>query len=308
MDGPTVLPVIKKAVTIVTGGTNPGFGDIIDASKYGRLFDVARGGSLSLQNVTLQNGSLFGRGVSAEGGAIYNQGTLVLSEVMVRSNTAAGFAGQEAAGGAIWSNGSLTVENSTAFQANSAEGGVGDLGSNGVTTGGNAFGGAIYIAGGTAIITGSTFGASNTIPPTMQFFWNTAQGGGRQNGAGGNGGSAYGGAIYVAGGTVNLSADNLGGPSGASGFAHQNIAQGGLGGYGYSDGFGYGGGLYVAGGSVTLTNDIVQLNVADSNGHLAHGGGIFIASGAAVRLDFFTLTNTYNNTPDNIDGTYILRP
>src|SRR5262249_27992042 len=126
--GQSALPVIKNGdnLTIVTGNgsTDPGFGDVIDAAGYGRLFAVASGASLTLQNVTLQHGREVGlSGVFADGGAIYNQGTLVLSSVMVQGNTAAGLpgyvllhkhplgAGQDAAGGGIWSNGSLIVEN-----------------------------------------------------------------------------------------------------------------------------------------------------------------------------------------------------
>src|SRR5262245_29564588 len=79
-DGPTALPVIKKGdnLTIVTGNgsTGPGFGNSIDAAGHGRLFDVASGASLTLKNVTLQNGHVYGSGAWAEGGAIFNQGTL----------------------------------------------------------------------------------------------------------------------------------------------------------------------------------------------------------------------------------------
>src|SRR5262249_3469819 len=135
-DGPTVLPVIKRGVnlTILTdnGSSNPGYGDTIDASQNGRLFDVASGGSLTLQNVTLQNGHVSGSGTSAEGGAIFNQGTLDLSEVIVQNSSAAGsyggggkqtFKGSlNTSGGGIWSSGSLTVENSTVIQGNSAVG------------------------------------------------------------------------------------------------------------------------------------------------------------------------------------------
>src|SRR5262245_2941922 len=81
-DGPTGLPVI-------TGGSKPdtltiiGNRDTIERSTASgtpafRLFDVASGASLTLQNLTLQNGLAFGSGSSAEGGAIFNQGTLVL--------------------------------------------------------------------------------------------------------------------------------------------------------------------------------------------------------------------------------------
>src|SRR6516164_6571137 len=133
----TSLPTIKKSVNIV------GNGDTIERSTAAgtpafRLFGVANGGSLTLQNLTLQNGNY------NQGGAIHNQGTLALSQVTVLSNTADGLPG---AGGGIWSNGSLTVKNST-FEANVAENDFD----------GPAYGGAIYIAGGTVSITGSAFG------------------------------------------------------------------------------------------------------------------------------------------------------
>src|SRR5215831_9156893 len=80
---PSGLFVAKKdSLTIV------GNGDTIDANHWGRLFDVASGASLTLQNVTLQNGYAYGSGVSGEGGAIYNQGTLTLTGVTVQSNVA----------------------------------------------------------------------------------------------------------------------------------------------------------------------------------------------------------------------------
>src|SRR5262245_11183206 len=90
-DGPNGLPQISKkdSLTIV------GNGDTIERSTAAgtpafRLFDVASGSSLTLENVTLQNGLAFGAGASAEGGAIFNQGTLTLTGVTVQNNTAQG--------------------------------------------------------------------------------------------------------------------------------------------------------------------------------------------------------------------------
>lgn len=335
-NGPTALPVIKKGdnLTIVTenGSTSPGFGDVIDAAGHGRLFAVASGASLTLKNVTLQNGGLFGAGVSAEGGAVFNQGTLVLDSVMVQGNTAAGFPGSnfqknkpggtgaDAAGGAIWSNGSLTVQNGTVLQNNMALGGDGSQTQSGTGAGGKAFGGGIYIAGGTADISATTLGAYSTQ------FGNRAQGGAGLNTSSNAGGAAYGGAVYVAAGTVTLSGDTVGSALfGASGEI-QNVAQGGTEPPGYAGaGLAYGGGIYVAAGNVTLMNDVVVGNVAGTlfNGGTfveyldGYGGGIFIASGATVSSDSFTVTNTFDNsdssginfgTTANIDGKYIILP
>jgi hypothetical protein len=286
-DGATGLPVIsggevisgakkKDPVTVVPADnlTIVGNGDTIERSTSTapfRLFDVANGGSLTLENLTLQNGLDTGVG----GGAIYNQGTLVLSQVTVLDNTAEELL---AAGGGIWSNGSLTVENST------IAGNVANFGSWNEP----AYGGGIYIAGGTANITGSTF-ASNAA----------------------EGSKAYGGAVYIAAGTVTLSGDTLGMGNGPP-FVPGNTAMG-SGAQAGDDG--YGGALYVAGGSVTLTNDYVQVNRAlnlstdPGFGGGGNGGGIFIASGATVSLDSFTYNNSVNNnSPNDIWGPYIYRP
>jgi hypothetical protein len=297
-NGNNVLPVINKGdnLTIVTGnGTS--IGDIIDAGKFGRLFDVASGATLTLKNVTLQNGLAAGSGDSASGGAVYNRGTLLLNEVTVQNNTAAGFPGssfqkskpggpgQDAAGGGIWSNGSLRVENTSVIQGNTALGGNGGQTQLGTGPAGRAFGGGIYIAAGTANITTTTF-ASNAA----------------------EGSAAYGGAVYVAAGMLNLSGDTLGkqSPTGGVGVPG-NVAEG----RGSLPGDnGYGGAIYIAGGSVTLNGDVVQGNTAfDNQGAVdvgPNGGGMFIASGATAFLDFFTANNTTNNSPNDIWGSYTL--
>ena len=89
--GATGLPVIaaNDNLTIV------GSGDTVERSTVSgtaafRLFDVATGGSLTLQSLTLQGGLAFGSGVSAEGGAIDNQGNLTLFDVTVDNNIAQG--------------------------------------------------------------------------------------------------------------------------------------------------------------------------------------------------------------------------
>jgi hypothetical protein len=296
-DGGTILPVIAAGdnLTILTGNgsANPGYGDTIDAgkpinaSKHGRLFDVASGASLMLENVTLQHGQVSWGTRTLQGGAIYNQGTLVLNTVSVLNNGAIAAGGfQTASGGGIWSNGALAVHNSL-FQGNSAKGSL------------NAYGGAICIAGGTADISGTVFGQD------------TAQGGCQDQYSQAHG-SGYGGAVYVAGGTVTMSADTL----------ISNRTQGPGLSTTAAKGLGYGGGLYVAGGAVTLTNDTITHNVAGGwngggvawsppYGSFGYGGGIFIAAGANVSLDSFTLANTNSNTANkfpDIDGTYILLP
>jgi hypothetical protein len=316
-DGATGLPVIARKDTLTIIGN----GDTIERSTASgtpefRLLDVAAGASLTLEILTLQNGLAFGSGISAEGGAIYNQGTLVLSGVTVQGNIAQGSPGSSgcspdfgrckpqgiipggpAAGGGIWSGSSLTLENGTLILNNQAIGGSGDLGSqfDSGSTGGDGSGGGLYIIGGTANLTGVTVNDNNALG---------GQGVISGNGYGGglyvdkakvtlsgdsvddnqastgiyavNSGITDGGGLYVAGGTLNMSGDTVDG----------NFAGGG-------PGLkldptvsrqSSGGGMYVAAGTVTLCNDIVENNVAISFAS-GGGGGIYIASGATVYID-----------------------
>jgi hypothetical protein len=223
-DGATGLPVIRAGTNLTILGN----GDTIERSSASgtaafRLLDVASGGSLTLEDLTLQNGLALGAGPEAEGGAIYNQGTLVLDDVTVQDNLAqgsdgkrstskrgAGGAGQDAAGGGIWSNGTLTLANGTTVQSNWAIGGNGGSALYGFPgPGGNAFGGGVYVAGGTATLTSVTLSAS------------TAWGGYGGGSAFREGymGAAGGGGLYVAGGTVSLSIDIVADNTAASYFS-----------------------------------------------------------------------------------------
>jgi hypothetical protein len=341
-DGANGLPVIggKNADSLTIIGN----GDTIQRSTNSgtpsfRLFDVASGSSLNLQNLTLANGLAYGSGAAADGGAIYNQGTLTLSAVMVENNTAEGNVvngtrntfptGQDAAGGGIWSNGSLTLANGTMLADNSANGG--DIYSQ-QGKGGNAFGGGLYVAGGTATISNTTF------------YFNQAQGG-----AGGGpstyAGNGYGGVVYVAGGQASLTAATLmnnkawGGPvgvvpsgqsfapgAGAGGglyvaggsvslsnsYLHFNEAFVGVIPHGFSQlpETVYGGGVYAAAGTLSLSNDTITSNsiwgeIGTAGDMLSYyvagyGGGIYIAPGATAYIDSFTVSNTINNTA-NVD-------
>jgi len=166
-NGANGLPVIAKNDSLAITGQG---GDIIQrdgAAPAFRLLDVPSGASLTLQNLTLQSGLAFGSGVSAEGGAIYNQGTLVLNGVTVQGNVAQGSAGKSsntknggngdsAVGGGIYSSGTLTLEGGTLVQRNQAAGGQGGSGPKGGGNGGNGYGGGLYVSGGTVNLTNST--------------------------------------------------------------------------------------------------------------------------------------------------------
>jgi len=260
-----------------------------------RFFDVAPGASLTLSSLTLQNGgaysNLAGDGtftyLPAQGGAIYNEGTLTLNAVTIENNSARGASGgfwgspiaADAAGGGIYSTGALAMSGCT-IRNNAAIGGYGqsggfiyaDMGGRYFpgSDGRSAFGGGVCVAGGSASITNSTFTA------------NTA--------AGGNGGSGYG---------FGISA------------------------YGGDGGDGLGGAVYVGGASVTLRGVSATLNTASGglaglagNGNKRYtgapgrgiGGGVYRSSTASLALDDFTLAHVIDNiattSSPNIAGSY----
>ena len=91
--------VINKNIAI------DGKGHTIDAKNLGRIFSIGEGFTVTLTNATLINGR------AAEGGAIYNDGSLTLSDVKLSDNTADSY------GGAVFNNGHLVVSDSV-FDSN----------------------------------------------------------------------------------------------------------------------------------------------------------------------------------------------
>jgi uncharacterized repeat protein (TIGR01451 family) len=296
------LPAITGNITVIGNGDTIGR----TGSNAFRLFDVAKGASLTLENMTLQGGLALGTGAAAEGGAIYSSGTLALGGVTVQNNKAQGGTGAHGGnagsfahagngsdgnaglgGGLYVAGGAVTLSNDT-FSSDQAVGGNGGAGGNAKLfayggsggSGGVGWGGGVYVAAGTAMLNNDTLSG------------NAAQGGAGGNGGnaetfgsagnGNTGGIGSGGGLYVAGGAVTLNNDTLasnqtvGGKGGNGGViitdgSGHNSGQGGNGG---SGGGGSGGGLYVAGGAVTLNNNTVSGNQAagSSGGGGGHGG------------------------------------
>jgi hypothetical protein len=182
------LPVIAAGENLTIIGN----GDVIERNTAAgtpafRLFQVAAGASLNLQDLTLQGG--IGGAVAspgpgllpfwAGGGAVYNQGTLNLTGVTVQNNIAVGNGGSSgswinypagnAGGGGVWSSGVLTITDSI-IANNQAVGGHGADGARSVNgsgsspgEGGNGYGGGVYIAGGTATITGTSITGNTAL-------------------------------------------------------------------------------------------------------------------------------------------------
>ena len=91
--------VINKNIAI------DGKGHTIDAKNLGRIFSIGEGFTVTLTNATLINGK------ADKGGAIYNNGSLTLSDVKLSDNAADSY------GGAVFNNGNLVVSDSV-FDSN----------------------------------------------------------------------------------------------------------------------------------------------------------------------------------------------
>ena len=94
-----------NGITINKDITIDGKGHTIDANNLGRIFSIGEGFTVTLTNATLINGR------AVEGGAIYNDGSLTLSDVKLSDNAADGY------GGAVFNNGELVVSDSV-FDSN----------------------------------------------------------------------------------------------------------------------------------------------------------------------------------------------
>lgn len=138
----TRLPDLTEDITIA----GPGAANLTvqrNTSTPFRLFTVPTGRTVTLSGLTLANGLE----TSADGGAIFNQGTLTVRTTTFSSNSTGGANG----GGAIRNLGTLTVEETT-FTANSA------TGSGAGTTGGGAISNS---SAATATIRESTFNTNS---------------------------------------------------------------------------------------------------------------------------------------------------
>ena len=147
----TALPQIMSEITL------EGAGYAIDGESW-RIFDVNSGGDFTVNQATLQNG------YANQGGGIYNDGTLLVTNSTISGNLAYTFAG-----GGILNNGTMTVINSTiSGNMASRSGGVQNSGTLTVTNStfsGNS-GTSLYNNSGAVYLAGTIFadsGYSNCV-------------------------------------------------------------------------------------------------------------------------------------------------
>ena len=224
---------------------------------------------VNINNITITNCHAQDRG-----GAIYNNGTLNITDSNFNNNTATGQV--DGRGGAIHNNGTLTITD-TNFTQNTATGQV------------DGRGGAIYNTGsGTLNITGSNLN-NNTATGKKNGHGGEIYNGGNlhitdsnltQNKATGQQGG-YGGAIYNDGGTINITQSNL----------TQNNATGQQG--------GYGGAIY-NGGNLHITESNLTQNKATGQGQYGVGGAIYNDYGGTINITDSNLTQ--NNATGQASG------
>jgi hypothetical protein len=250
---------------------------IIDGTNTAQLFHVATNAQLVLNNVVLL------RGLGTNGGAIFNEGTLIVTNAIFAGNIASNFSG---------TNGGNAVSNN-----------FGVPGTNG-TAGGSAFGGAIYSTGPLTVYF-ALFLTNQAMAGSGGSGGNGANGAlGVLGGDGGNGGAA---GIAFGGAVMSTGASNIF-------FATQFISNyciagaggnGGAGGRGavVDTGFGYTGaaapGGAADGGAVCLTGALSMSNCVFANNIAAAGG-----SGAQTAV-FGVGSNGIPGTPAGGGGLYV---
>lgn len=305
----TGLPAIVSGVDLTIIGN----GATIQRSTAGgtpdfRIFVNGSNATLRLNALAVRNGSVVGaggkngeqdvpggNGSPAAGGAILNNGLLIVSGSTFASNHAVGGAGGNggkgssgslartggrggdagnASGGAISNVGTLTLTGS-AFSGNTALGGAGGTGGNG-GDGSNSPGGPGGAAGTGGDATGGALSNSGTMAVTNStFVGNTTTGGAGGNGGQPGSGSGTAPSGYGASGGIGKGGATADAVTGTLALTNStltaNSAVGGMGGMGAGGTVaaapGSGGGLRTEGGGVTITNTILAANTAFNDGN-----------------------------------------
>lgn len=331
-NGELTVTETSVPVTIVRTGTLP---TVIDANYIDRAFGISSGVSVTISGLTVEHGragpNLSGDTATtcpvdpnqitqgAQGGAILDQGTLILTNDAFTNNMSSGRGGAVEDSGFGVGNGSLTVTGST-FTANTACN-VWSAASGGFVTGINDGGGLDESSGGNVTIDSSVIsdnvaqenggGVAESFPgdPASVTITNSTISGNHADGDGGGiGGEGA--------GTISLFADTLNG----------NTATGNGGGIGGNDteqvtnstitgnfagcpstdpascgttGSGDGGGIANAGGTVTISFSTIN----DNNALGGSGGNLANDDSASYTLDDSIVTGgVADSSPENCSG------
>ena len=312
--GPSDFGIHSNITIIGATGSN---GISIANSGAQRLFYIGTGSSLTLENLTLSGGDAVGGsggdggGAAGLGGAIFNAGTLDISQSTLQSNTAHGGAGDV---GTTLGGGGLGGPGDGAGDGGGPNGGMHEVGG-GFGGGGAAskrsggFGG----GGGISASGGGGFGAGGGSNPGFSGGF----GGGAGNSTGGGGGAGMGGAIFNYGGTVTLTNSTLANNSALGGtgvgFA---IAGNGPAVIAAPSGQGLGGAIFNLNGSITSDDSTLAYNTAANGGGAIYnhgdtpadvgsqtGGPALPSAAASVTLNNSILADSAASVSDFFTGT-----
>lgn len=260
---------------------------IIDAHQIDRIFYIAPGVSVTISNVTIQNGL-----VSYVGGGILNNGILTLNADQIRGNqTTSGSAG----GGIINLAGVMTLNN-TVVSNNQAygAGGIDNFASltlnNSIITGNQALIRGIIVSNGGGLNNASTLTMNNSLVSGNQASGN---GGGISNSSGtlsitnstisNNSAAGVGGGIYSNGAALNAYFTTISG----------NLADNG------NAGIGFGGGISSPSGTINLKGVLLGQNYASIDPSDGSGSFNSLDYNLIQTLGQVTLTGT---TTHNLTG------
>jgi hypothetical protein len=247
----TKLAIVHGRVAQVAGNLSGG-GVTIDAASSLTL-DSAR----VTDNVVDVSGDATHPGGIANGGGIFNAGTLTVVRSAVDRNTANANATAGDHPGGIVNGGGIDNKGALSVTTTSISGNTATAVGHGASGGGIIHGGGVYNESGTLAITDGSLNG------------NTANGDG---GANGGGGIVDGGGLLHAGGALTLTRTSVSGNT-ASGLGH------GTGGGGIVDGAG----VESDAGDLSLVRATIDGNVARVDGGASGGGGGVVSGGGVFQ-------------------------
>ena len=267
VDGEQSISITKSVM--ITGNNH-----VIDASNFGTIFNITSEGSLFLRDVILKNGN------ADEGGAIYNDGALMIQGCKFFNNTALN------RGGAIYNIGSLTLLEGCTFDGNVI-----------ANQSDESHGGAVLYSNSTKttpLISGCIITNNMKDIP-------------HRGGTGGYSGSLITGAITS---LNSLSIEgtrfenNSGQNGGAVFFTGDELS---ISGSTFIDNFAfYGGAIYFDGGSADIMNSTFKRNNAkgtgDSKEDCSRGGALFSAQTSAQATDLKVKNSIFEDNGAAIGG------
>ena len=266
-----------NGITINKDITIDGKGHTIDAKNLGRIFSIGEGFTVTLTNATLINGK------ATEGGAIYNDGSLTLSDVKLSDNAADSY------GGAVFNNGELVVSDSV-FDSND----IVNRGSASVDYGGaaiyNWYDGVLTVSGSNFTNNIKNYKNGDNLVGAITTIGNaTVSGSNFVNNSG-----RWGGAISTAG--YLLAGDDVNTLTVSGSTFKEN---GGL----------YGAGIFVAGSDFTVSDCVFDKNSAFGKGNMTpnnnNGAAIVVTDTGKDITGIITGSNFTNNKAQYGGAIYI---